>query len=139
MKQTDLEERIQELLDDPSKPREIVSDVPMAPPVGYKKQPSMIDNIRALVRSEHLRQAALENDMETFDEADDFDVGDDFDPRAPYEESFDPSTGMNSYDPGFAREHLSQAAKAAEASAPNPPSDGPPSPPQAPKEPTQAS
>lgn len=63
---------------------------PLEPPVGYKKQPSMVEVVRNMVRSESLRQAALSRDAETFEEADDFDVGDDFDPTSPYEEIFDP-------------------------------------------------
>lgn len=70
--------------------REIVSSVPVAPPIGYKKTPSLAEQIRLMVRSERMRQAALEAGAETFEEADDFDVGDDFDPSSPYEETFDP-------------------------------------------------
>ena len=71
---------------------EIVDSRPMAPPVGYKKQPSMVDHIRELIRSEKLRLAAEEAGHESFEEADDFDVGDDYDPSTPYEADFDPMT-----------------------------------------------
>lgn len=64
--------------------------VPMAPPVGYVKQISMIDQVRDMVRSERLRQEVEAAGMETFEEADDFEVGDDYDPTSPYEEVFDP-------------------------------------------------
>lgn len=57
--------------------REIVSSVPVAPPIGYQKQPSMIEHIRNMVRSEQLRQAAEEAGAESFEEADDFDIEDD--------------------------------------------------------------
>jgi len=68
-----------------------VSNVPIAPPIGYKKQPSMVEIVRDMVRSERLRQAALDSGHETFEEADDFDVGDDPDVlRSPYENEFDP-------------------------------------------------
>ena len=70
--------------------REIVSGVPVAPPVGYKKQPSMVEHIRNMVRSEMLRQAVEQGGFETFEEADDFEVGDDYDPSSPYEEQFEP-------------------------------------------------
>lgn len=70
--------------------REIPDPVPMAPPVGYQRQPSLTERIRDMVRSEHLRIAALEAGQETFEEADDFEVGDDLDPSTPYEEVFDP-------------------------------------------------
>jgi len=66
------------------------SGIPMAPPVGYVQQPSMIEIVRQQIRSEHLRLQALQAGMETFEEADDFDVEDDFDPSTPYEETFDP-------------------------------------------------
>lgn len=69
---------------------EVVSSVPVAPPLGYKKQPTMVEHIRNLVRSEHLRVAAEAAGQESFEEADDFEVGDDFDPSSPYEEVFDP-------------------------------------------------
>lgn len=69
---------------------EVPDPTPMAPPVGFKKQPSMIENIRAMVRSENLRLAAQQAGMETMDEADDFEVGDDYDPSSPYEHDFDP-------------------------------------------------
>jgi len=71
--------------------KEFGSSVPIAPPVGYKKQPSLAEQIRLMVRSERLRQEALAAGAETFEEADDFDVGDDFEPSSPYEEVFEPT------------------------------------------------
>jgi len=62
----------------------------VSPPVGYRKQPSMVDVVRDMVRSEKLRQEAEAAGADTFEEADDFDVGDDYDPRSPYELCFDP-------------------------------------------------
>jgi len=70
--------------------RERPSDVPLAPPLGYVKQPTIHERIRDMVRSEHLRREAEAAGAETFEEADDFDVGDDFDPSSPYEGDFDP-------------------------------------------------
>lgn len=66
--------------------------VPIAPPIGYKKQPSMVDHIRELIRSERLREEAMREDLETFDEADDFGSDDDEDyvPLSGYESEFDP-------------------------------------------------
>lgn len=69
---------------------ELMDPLPIAPPLGYKKQPSLKDQIRAMVISEKLRVEAETAGYETFDEADDFDIGDDFDPRSPYEEIFEP-------------------------------------------------
>lgn len=65
--------------------------VPLAPPIGYKKQPSMVEIVRDMVRSEKLRVAALESGSETFEEADDFDIpDDDMMPSSPYEVVFEP-------------------------------------------------
>lgn len=71
--------------------REIPDPVPLAPPVGYRPQPSMVDIIRQQIRSAQLAQEAEAAGLETFEEADDFDVDDDFDPSSPYEEIFDPA------------------------------------------------
>lgn len=64
--------------------------VPMAPPVGYVRHVPLHEQIRQMVRSEALRQAAIDAGAETFEEGDDFDVGDDYDPRSPHEYEFDP-------------------------------------------------
>lgn len=63
---------------------------PMAPPIGYKRQPSLAEQIREMVRSERLKQEVEEAGFETFEEADDFEVGDDYDPHSPHENDFDP-------------------------------------------------
>lgn len=70
--------------------REVPSPVPMAPPLGYRKQPTITERIRDMVRSENLRLEAARAGYETFEEGDDFDIGDDYDPRSPYELQFDP-------------------------------------------------
>lgn len=72
--------------------REIGDPVPMAPPVGYTPELSMIEIVRQQIRGEHLRLAALNSEMETFEEADDFEVseGDEIDIISPWEEQFDP-------------------------------------------------
>lgn len=69
--------------------QELPDPTPMAPPVGYNKQPSLSERIRDMVRSEHLRHAAETAGAETFEEADDFDVGDEYDPHSPWENDFD--------------------------------------------------
>lgn len=59
---------------------------PMQPPVGFKRQPSMVEHIRAMVQSELLRREARAADAETFEEADDFDLPDgDVEPWSRYE------------------------------------------------------
>lgn len=69
----------------------VLDPTPMAPPIGYKKTPSMVEIVRDMVRGERLRQEALESGHETFEEAEDFDVGDEPDQlRSPYENDFDP-------------------------------------------------
>lgn len=78
--------------------RELMDPTQIAPPLGYKKSPSISDQIRQMIISEKLRQEAEEAGYETFDEADDFDVGDDFDPRSPYEEVFEPLPEVNEDD-----------------------------------------
>lgn len=65
--------------------KELPDPTPMAPPVGFVKQPSMIENIRNMIRSEALRQAALETGHESFEDADDFDVPDDPEPISRHE------------------------------------------------------
>lgn len=68
-----------------------VDPVSVAPPVGYKRHPTIAETVRDLIRSERLKQAMEEAGEETFEEADDFDV-DDEPPLPPhlYEPNFDP-------------------------------------------------
>lgn len=63
---------------------------PVAPPVGFIKQPTLAETMRQMIRSEELKKYARESGAETFEESEDFDVGDDFDPMSPHEELFDP-------------------------------------------------
>lgn len=71
--------------------QELPDPTPMAPPVGYNRQPSLTEKIRSMIRSEALRQEALRAGAETFDEADDFNVDDDaeLDPHSQWENDFD--------------------------------------------------
>lgn len=71
--------------------REVPDPTPMAPPIGYKRTPSLAEQIREMVRSERLAMEAAAAGFESFEEADDFEVGDDFDPSSPYEEQFEPT------------------------------------------------
>lgn len=68
---------------------EIPDPTPMQPPLGWKRQPSLIETVRDMVRSEQLRQLVEADGQETFEEADDF-IVDEYDPSSPYEENFDP-------------------------------------------------
>jgi hypothetical protein len=69
---------------------EIPDPTPMAPPVGYKRQPTLVEQIRNMIRSEKLAAEAQSAGFETFEEADDFDVEDDYDPHSPFENDFEP-------------------------------------------------
>lgn len=71
--------------------REIPDPVPMAPPVGYTRQPSLVELVRDMVRSEHLRRAAEADDKDDFETFDNFDIPDDVpDPSTRWENDFDP-------------------------------------------------
>lgn len=70
--------------------RELPSPMPVAPPIGYKRQESMFDIVRRMISEERVRQAFMQDGLETPEEADDFDVDDDFEPSSPYEHNFDP-------------------------------------------------
>lgn len=87
------------------KGRELPSSVPMAPPIGFNRQPSLSDRIREMVKSEKLAQEMANEGKETFEEADDFDVDDEFDPQTPYEEVFEPDPVDNYSDPGLQALH----------------------------------
>lgn len=73
--------------------QELPDPTPIAPPVGYIKQPSLSQLIREMVVREHQRLKSQGEDYESPDEAEDFDVDDDFDPSSPWEENFDPLEG----------------------------------------------
>lgn len=67
--------------------RELPNPVPLAPPVNYKKQPTIAEQMRAMIRQASYEAASA--GAETEEEANDFDVGEDFDPTTPYEHDFD--------------------------------------------------
>lgn len=69
---------------------EIPDPVPIAPPLGYKKQPSIFEHMRQLIQNERIRQDLISQGVETFEESDDFDVDDDYDPTSPWENEFEP-------------------------------------------------
>lgn len=110
--------------------QEVLDPRPMAPPIGYKKQPSMVEIVRQQILSARLAEEAEAAGMETFDEADDFDVSDDFDPSSPYEEIFDPAPPQARYrtaeeELDSRRPHRKPATAPAEPQEPAPPPDGP--------------
>lgn len=69
----------------------ILDPIPIAPPIGYKKAPSMVEIVRDMVRSEKLKQEAEAAGHESFEESEDFDVDDEpVQMRSRWENQFDP-------------------------------------------------
>lgn len=95
---------------------------PIAPPIGYRKAPSLVDNMRAMIREHALAIAIAGQDAETFEESDDFDVADDYDPASPWEGEFEPIASIT------ADEAAKNAAAAAKAAEPPPPVPATPAP-----------
>lgn len=60
---------------------------PLAVPV--VRQMSLHDRVKMLMEQETFRRLVAQQDMETFEEADDFEVGDDYEPESDYELVFD--------------------------------------------------
>lgn len=75
--------------------KEYPDPTPVAPPIGFIKQPTLAETMRAMIQGEALRRHARESGAETFEEADDFNVGDDYDPTSPYEEVFEPAVEIS--------------------------------------------
>lgn len=68
---------------------ETLSPDPVAKPLNLRV-PSQTDRIMALIRHEQAR-AALDREVETFEESDDFDLDDGEQWFSPYEENFEPA------------------------------------------------
>lgn len=75
---------------------EVPDQTPVAVPA-YIKKWDQRDTIREMIRQQ-LSKEAEDAGFESWEEADDFDIGDDYDPTSPYEECFDPETGVSSFD-----------------------------------------
>lgn len=70
---------------------EIPDPRPLAPPVGYNRQPSLFEMVREATRRE-LSLRAQDAGMDSFEDADDFEDDAEFlDPTSPYEYNFDPA------------------------------------------------
>lgn len=79
--------------------QEMPDPTPMAPPIGYKKQESMSELVRKMVRSA-LQEHAAQTGHESFEEADDFDIDDDpMDPQSAYEADFEGDAAAALRDP----------------------------------------
>lgn len=66
---------------------EMPNPVPMQPPVGYRRQPTIAEQIRQQIRLASLE--AAQAGAETEEEANDFDVGEDMEPSSPWEHDFE--------------------------------------------------
>lgn len=64
--------------------REVVNPVPMAPPLGYKPEPTMMELMDAMVKR-HLASLKSDDELDGPEDFEDFDVGDDVEPYSPYE------------------------------------------------------
>lgn len=105
---------------------------PVAPPIGWHKQPSMHDIIAAQVRQALLDREVEAQGMETWEEADDFDVDDDPFPQSPHEGDFDP-IDYDGLREAVQAEKTGHGARAPSGEAP-PPTPEPKAPSKAPKE-----
>lgn len=103
---------------------EIPDPTPIAPPLGYVKQPTMAELIRSMVKSEVLRQEVEALGAGSFEDEDDFDCDDDYDPTSPYENEFEPPVQQG----GDGGPPPSEAPKAAEPPPAEPLSPSPPPP-----------
>lgn len=68
---------------------------PMAVAVKYRRPPTLKEQMDQFMRSKELRELAMDNNIETFDQAEDFEVGEAdplarfFDTPTPFEEEFE--------------------------------------------------
>lgn len=111
----------------------ILDPTPIAPPIGYKKHPSMVEIIRDTVRSENLARLARESGAETFEESEDFEIGDEPPERqSPWENEFDPPLAEIARAVEEARAPVGGAGGPPPAAVPEAPPPPPAAPPAAP-------
>jgi len=72
-----------------SRGEEILDPTPMQPPLGYRRAPTLAEQIRQQVLAAKIE--ALDELKETEEEADDFNIDDDFEPFSPHENDGMPS------------------------------------------------
>lgn len=70
---------------------EILDPTPMQPPLGYRKAPTLSEQIAQQVRRMKLEILRDDSVGETDEEADDFEVGEDFEPLSQYENDHIPT------------------------------------------------
>lgn len=105
--------------------RELLSPLPLEPPLGHIKQKTLAETMREMIRSEALKQVALAAGAETFDEANDFEIGDDYDPFSPWEEQYEPEELPGSPSPLPAPSTASPTPPATTPSSESPPEPAP--------------
>lgn len=91
------------------KGREVLSDKPMALPLGFKRPETLDEQIQRMVRT-RVSAMAADQGFDTWEDANDFDIDDDTDPLerhftgpTPYETHFDPDLGREFTDAEVAR------------------------------------
>jgi pyruvate/2-oxoacid:ferredoxin oxidoreductase beta subunit len=67
---------------------EILDSTPLAIPVGFRKPPTLQDQMKKYVQIEMSRLAESQ-EFETWEEANDFEIGDDYEAKSKYQEDFD--------------------------------------------------
>lgn len=72
--------------------REVPNSTPMQPPIGYKRAPTIQEQMRAMIRqvSEEAHMAGAE----TEEEANDFDMDEEWEPTSKWEHPFDPDPAL---------------------------------------------
>jgi len=85
------ERSVQEMYLD-SQGREQPNPTPMQPPIGYKRAPTIQEQMRAMIRqvSEEAKMAGAE----TEEESNDFDMDEEWEPTSQWEHPFDPDPAM---------------------------------------------
>jgi len=70
---------------------EIIDPVPMAPPLNYKREPSLHEIVAQQIRSSKIREWESQFGPESEEEADDFEIEGDTEPMSKYENDHIPS------------------------------------------------
>lgn len=104
--------------------RQVPDPDPMQPPIGYVKQPSMVEIIRQQVR-DHLDAYARQEGHETFEESEDFEFEDEPEMKSGYENDTEPPLEELLSAGRQAIAEREQRAKSGGEGGPRPPSDSP--------------
>lgn len=85
------ERSAQEMYLDPQG-REIPNPTPMQPPIGYKRAPTIQEQMRAMIRQ--VSHEAAMSGHETEEEAGDFELDEEWEPTSQWEHPFDPDPAL---------------------------------------------